>query len=155
LTATIKNLIQEEIKKRLNPDDFCYYSFQNLLFSRRLPKLEKNNLYKHIILPVFLYGHEIWSLTSKEEHRLKVFERKVLGRIFGPKRVEETGDWRRFHSEELHNLYSSPSIIRMLKSRRMRRAGNASLMGRRYDIGGKARAKKTTRKTKTYVGGQY
>jgi hypothetical protein len=65
-----------------------------------------------------------WSLTLREEHRLKVFENRVLRRIFGPKRDDVTGEWRKLHNEELHNLYSSPNKIRMIKSRRMRWAGN-------------------------------
>jgi hypothetical protein len=69
---------------------------------------------------VVLYGCETWSLTLREKHRLRVFENRVLRRIFGLKRDEVTGGWRQLHNEELHNLYSSPSIIRMLKSRRMR-----------------------------------
>jgi hypothetical protein len=73
----------------------------------------------YIILPVILYGCEIWSLTLREEHRLRVFENRVLRRIFGSKRDEVTGDWRKLHNEELHNLYSSPNIIRMIKSRKM------------------------------------
>jgi hypothetical protein len=67
-----------------------------------------------IILPVVLYGFETWSLTVREEHRLRVFENRVLRRIFGKKRDEVTGGWRKLHNEELHNLYSFPSIIRML-----------------------------------------
>jgi hypothetical protein len=63
---------------------------------------------------------ETWSLTLREEHRLRVFENRVLRRIFGPKRGEVTGDWRKLHDEELHNFYSSPRIIRMTKSRTMR-----------------------------------
>jgi hypothetical protein len=76
-----------------------------------------------IILPVVLYGCETWSLTLKEENRLRVFENRVLRRIFGPKRDEVTGEWRKLHYKELHDLYSSPSIIRIIKSRRMRWAG--------------------------------
>jgi hypothetical protein len=72
-------------------------------------------IYKAIILPVILYGCEIWSLTLREEHRLRVFENKVLRRIFGPKRDEVTGGWRKLHNEELHDLYSSPSIIRVMR----------------------------------------
>jgi hypothetical protein len=83
------------------------------------------------ILPVVLYGCETWSLTLREEHRLKVFENRVLRRIFGPKRDEVTGGWSELHNEELHNLYSSPSIIRMIKSRSIRRAGHVARMGRR------------------------
>jgi hypothetical protein len=66
-----------------------------------------------------MYGCETWSLTLREEQRFRVFENRVLRRIFGSKRNEETGDWRKLHNEELHNLYSSPSIIRMIKLRRM------------------------------------
>jgi hypothetical protein len=84
-----------------------------------------------IILPVVLYGCETWSLTLREEHRLRVFENRVLRRIFGPKRDEVTWGWRKLHNDELHNLYSSPSIIRMIKSRRMRWAWHIARMGRR------------------------
>jgi hypothetical protein len=85
-------------------------------------------IYKTIILPVVLYGCETWSLTLREEHRLRVFENRVLRRIFGPKRDEVTGGWRKLHNEELRNLYSSPSIIRMIKSRSMRWAGHVARM---------------------------
>jgi hypothetical protein len=71
----------------------------------------------------------ILSLTLREEHRLRVFENRVLRRIFGPKRDEVTGKWRKLHNEQLHNLYSSPNIIRMIKSRRMRWAGHVARMG--------------------------
>jgi hypothetical protein len=72
------------------------------------------------VLSVVLYGCETWSLTLKEEYRLRVFENRVLRRIFGPKREEVTGDWRKMHNEELHNLYSLPNIIRIIKSKGMR-----------------------------------
>jgi hypothetical protein len=78
------------------------------------------NTYRNmIILPVLLYAYETWSLTLSEEHRLKVFENRVLRKIFGQKRDEVIG-WRKLHSEELHNLYSSPNIIRMIKSKMVR-----------------------------------
>jgi hypothetical protein len=76
-----------------------------------------------------LYECETWSVTLREEHRLRVFEIRVLRRIFGPKRDEVTEEWRKLHSEELHNLYSSPDIIRKVKSRRMRSAGHVARMG--------------------------
>jgi hypothetical protein len=81
-----------------------------------------------VMQEVVLYGCETWSLTLREEHRLRVFENRVL-KIFGPKRDEVTGKWRKLHSEELHNLYSSPDIIRQVKSRRMRWAGHVARMG--------------------------
>jgi hypothetical protein len=78
---------------------------------------------------VALYGCETWSLTSREGCRLRVFESRVLRRIFGPKRDQMTGGWRKLHNEELHNLYSSPSIIRTIESRRMRWLGHVARMG--------------------------
>jgi hypothetical protein len=76
-----------------------------------------------------MYGCETWSLTLREQHRLRVFENRVLRRIFGPKRDEVTGEWRKSHNGELHNLYSSPDIIRQIKSRRMRWTGHVARMG--------------------------
>jgi hypothetical protein len=76
-----------------------------------------------------LYGFETWSLTLREEHTLRVFENRVLRKIFGPKR-EEDESWRDFHNVELHGLYSSPNIVTVIKSRRMRWAGHVALMGR-------------------------
>jgi hypothetical protein len=87
------------------------------LSSRLLSRNVKVKIYKTIILPVVLYGCETWSLTISEEHRLRVFENRVLRRIFGPKRNEITGECRKLHNEELHILYSSPNIIRQIKSR--------------------------------------
>jgi hypothetical protein len=89
------------------------YSVQNLLSSHLQSKTLKIIIYKTIILPVVLYGCETWSLILREEHRLGVFENRVLSRMFGPKRDEVTGEWRKLHNEELHDLYSSPSIIRI------------------------------------------
>jgi hypothetical protein len=86
-------------------------------------------IYKTIILLMVLKGCETWSLTLREEHRLRVFENRVLRRIFGPRRDEVTGEWRKLHYQELRDLYSSPSIIRITKSRMMRLAGNVARRG--------------------------
>ena len=82
-------------------------------------------------MPVGLYGCETWLLTLREEHRLRVFENRVLSRIFGPKRDEVTVKWRKQQREELNDLYSSPNIIWVIKSRRMRWAGHVAHIGER------------------------
>jgi hypothetical protein len=87
----------------------------------------KIKIYKTVILPVVLYGCDTWSLTLREEHRLRVSENRVLRRIFGPK-SEEDGSWRKLHNNELHSLYSSPNIVRVIKSRKMRWAGHVARM---------------------------
>jgi hypothetical protein len=97
-----------------------------------LPLLSRNvkvKIYNTVILPVVLYGCETWSVTLREEHRLRVFENTVLRRIFGPTRDEVTGEWRKLHNGELHILYTLPDIIRQIKSRRMRWAGHVTRMG--------------------------
>jgi len=85
--------------------------------------------YRNIILPVVLYGCETWSLTLREERKLRVFKNRVLRRIFGPRRDELTGEWRIMRKEELNDLYSSPNIVRLIKWRRMRWAGHVARMG--------------------------
>jgi hypothetical protein len=101
------------------------------LSSHLLSKNLKIRIYKTIILPVVLYGCETWSLTLKEEHRLRVFENRMLRRIFGPKRDEVMGEWRKLHNEDLRDLYSSPIKIRIIKSRRMRWAGHLARIGQK------------------------
>ena len=110
VTLTDQNSIQEEIKRRLKLGNACYHSVQNLLSSRLLSKNLKIKIYRTIILPVVLYGCEAWSLTLREEHRLRVFENRVLRRVFGPKRDEVTGEWRKLHNEELNDLYNYPTL---------------------------------------------
>jgi hypothetical protein len=127
-TLRDQNWMQQEIKSRLNSADACYHSVQSLLFSLLLSKNVNVKIYKAIILPVVLCGCETWSLTLREEHRLRLFENRVLRRIFGPKRDEITGEWRKLHNKELHNLYSSQKIIRQIKSRRMTWAGHLARM---------------------------
>jgi hypothetical protein len=83
---------------------------------------------------VVRYVCETWSLTVREEHKLRVFENRVLRRIFGSKRDQVMGGWRKLHNEELHNLYSSTSIIRIIKSRRMRWAGHVARMGEKRNV---------------------
>jgi len=95
-----------------------------------LSKNLKIKRYRTVILPVVLYGYETWSLTLRKERKLRVFENMVLRRIFGPRRDEVKGEWRRLHNEELKDMYSSPNIVRVIKSRRMRWAGHMARMGR-------------------------
>ena len=102
---------------------------QNLLSSRLLSKNLKIKIYRTIILPVVLYGCETRSLTLREKRRLRVFENRVLRKVFGPKRDEVTGEWRKLHNEELNDLYSVPNIVRVVKSRRMRWAWHVARMG--------------------------
>jgi hypothetical protein len=100
-TLTNRNSIHEEIKSRLKSGNACYHSLQNLLSSRLLSKNTKIKVYRTVAFPVVLYGCETWSLALREEQRLRVW---VLRRIFGPKRDEATGEWRRLHDEELTDL---------------------------------------------------
>jgi hypothetical protein len=106
-TLTDQNYMHEEIKSRLNSGNACYHLVQSLLSSRLLSRNLKVKIYKTIILPVILYGCET--------QIPRVFENRVLRRTSGPKKDEVTGEWRKLHNKELHNLYSSPEIIRQTK----------------------------------------
>jgi hypothetical protein len=128
-TVTNQNLTPEEIKKRLNSGNACYHSVHIKLSSRLLP-INLIITYNITILPVVLYGCGTESLALSEKHRLWVFENRGLRRIFSPKRDEVTEEWWELHNGELRNLYSSPRLIRMFKSKRRRGAGHAARMGR-------------------------
>jgi len=111
----------------VNSGNACYYSVQNLFVFPSHIKKPKDKIYKTVILPVMLYGCDTWSLALREEHRLRVFENTV-SRIFGPKRGED-GSWRKLHNDELHGLYSSLNIVRVIKSRRLRWARHVAHTG--------------------------
>ena len=117
---TNQNSVQEEIKSRLKSGNACCHSVQNLSSSSLLSKNIKIKIYRTVILPVVLHGCETWLRTLREEYRLRVFVNRVLRGIFGPERDEKTGEWRKLHTEELNDLYSTPKVIWMIKSRRMR-----------------------------------
>ena len=102
---------------------------QNILCSGLLSKNIKIKIYRSVILPVVLYGCDTWSVTFRDERRPRVFENRVLRRIFGPKRDEVTREWRKLHNEELNDLYCSPDIVRVVKSR-MRWVWHVARMGR-------------------------
>jgi hypothetical protein len=114
-TLTNQNSIQEEIKSRLKSGYACYHSVQNLLPSSLLSTNIKIKIHRTIILPIVLYGFETRSLTPGEERRLRIFENRVLRRIFGPKSDEVTGEWRKLHYGGLNDLFYSPNIIRVIK----------------------------------------
>jgi hypothetical protein len=105
-------------------------TFCLLVCCQKIKRLE----YTRLIFPVVLYGCETWSLTLREEHKQRAFENRVLKRIVGPKRDGVTGGWRKLHNDELHNLYSSPSIIRIIKSRRMKWVGHFAQMGEKRNV---------------------
>jgi hypothetical protein len=122
-TQTNHNSVQEDIKGRLKSGNACYHSVQNLLSCSLISKYLQIKIYRTKLLPVVLYGCETWSLTLRKERRLRAW------RIFGPKRDEVTGEWRKLHNEELNDPYFSPTIVRVMKSRRMRWAGYVARMG--------------------------
>ncbi|KAJ4447468.1 hypothetical protein ANN_09475 [Periplaneta americana] len=124
-TSTTTAEIEKEEEEEEEDDDNDYIESLLFLLSKNL----KVRIHKTVILPVVLYGRETWTLTLREEQRLRVFENKVLRKIFGAKRDEVRGEWRKLHNAELHVLYSSPEIIRNIKSRRLRWAGHVARMG--------------------------
>ena len=107
--------IQEEIKSRLKSGNACYHSVQNLLSYSLLSKNIKIKMYRTVVLPFVLYGCGTWSLTLREERRLRMFENRALRRIFGPKSDKVTKEWRKLYDEELNDLYCSPTIVRVIK----------------------------------------
>jgi hypothetical protein len=107
-------------------DEFAYFSLFPYIIYDHLKCVSR---LRATLLPVVLYGCETWSLTLREERRLRVFENRVLRRIFGPKRDEVTGEWRKLYDEELHGIYCSSNMVRVIKSRTMRWAGHVARMG--------------------------
>jgi hypothetical protein len=127
-TLMNQNRIQEEIKSRLKSGNACYHSVQNLLSSSLLSKNIKVKIYRTIILPVVSYGFGTWLLTLRVKHKLKVFENRVLRRIFGTERDEVTGEWRSL-------MICTPNqIIWVIKSRRMGWSGHVACMGGRRGV---------------------
>jgi hypothetical protein len=100
-----------------------------ILFPSLLTTNTKIKTYRTIILPVVLHEHEIWSLILREKHRLRVFQNTVLRRMLGPKRDEVKGEWRSLNYKELHNLYSSPNVLQVVKSTQMRQVGHKARVG--------------------------
>ena len=104
------------------------FGAEPFVFQAAIQKFKDQDIYRTLILPVVLYGCDTWSQTLREERKLRVFENMVLRRILGPRKDEVTGEWRRLHNEELNDLYSSPNIVRVIKSRRMRWEGHVARM---------------------------
>jgi len=128
-TLTNPNSIQEEMKSRLKSgNDASYHLVQTILSSSLLLKNLKIKIHRTIILHVVVYECKTWFLTLREERRLR-----VLRRIFGPKRDEVTGEWRKLHKEGLNDLYCSQNNIQIIKSRRMRWSGHVARMKERRD----------------------
>jgi len=128
-TLTIQISIQEEIKNSLKSGNASYHSVHNVLSYSLLFRNLKIKIYRTKNLPLVVYGCETWSLTLREDPRLRVCENRVL-KIFGPKRDEVIGEWRRLHNEELNDPYSSPNIVRVIKWRRMKWAVHVARTGR-------------------------
>ena len=125
------------------------FGAESFVFQAAIQKF-KMKIYRSITLTVILYGCETWSLKLREERKLRVFENVALRRIFGPRRDEVTGEWRRLHKGELNDLYSSSNIVRVIKSRRMRWAGHVARLGEErgvWGLGGETGGKETTGET--------
>jgi hypothetical protein len=130
-TVTNQNSIHEEIKSRLKSGEVSCRSVQNLVSASLISKNTNIKIYRIIILPVVFMVVKLGLSNTAEERRLEVFENRLLRRIFGPKRDEASGEWRRLHNEERHDHYCTPNVIRVVKSRRMRRARHMTRMGER------------------------
>jgi hypothetical protein len=130
-TLTNKNSSQEDVKTRLKSGNACYHLVQNLSSSCLLSKNTKIKIYRSVILHVVLHWYETWLLALREERRLRVFEKRVVRRIFGPKRDKVTRERRKLHIEELKDLHSSSIIVLVIKSSRMRWAGMQHIWGER------------------------
>jgi hypothetical protein len=115
-TLTNQSSIQEDNHSTLQSGNACCHLVKNLLSSSLLSKIIKIKIQRTVILSIILYGYENWSLTLKEGHMLRVFQNKVLRKIFGPKRDDVTWEWTELHNEELNELYSSPNTIQVIKS---------------------------------------
>ena len=132
-TLTYQNSIQEEIKSRFKPGNACYHSVQNLLSFSLLSKNIKIKIQRTMILPVVVYERETWSLTLRKKRRLRVFENWGLTTIFGPKRDEIKGEWKKLHNEDLKDLYL-PNITWVIKTRRNMWEGHVACMGKRRGL---------------------
>ena len=118
-----------KINSRLQSGNACCHSVLNILSSSLLSKNFKIKIHRNIILPVVFYEYETWSFKLREESRLRVFENRVLRRIFGLRREEVTGEWRKLHNEELNHLHCSPTVVRVIQSRKLRWVGNVARNG--------------------------
>lgn len=123
-TITEDNVGSEEINNRIQAGNRCLYALQDLIRSKELTRLTKINLYITVIRPVVMYGSETWTMTVANEERLRIWERKVLRKIYGPTRDDETGTWRRKSNKELEELFGVTNIIKEIKSRRLQWAGH-------------------------------
>jgi hypothetical protein len=126
---TDQNCMNEEINSRLNSGNASYHLIESLFSSHLLLRNIKVEVYKTIIVPFVLYGCDTSSLILRQEHRLRVFENSFVRRIFLPQRDEVTGEWRKLHSEEHHDLYLSPDSMKQIESRRMRWAVHMARRG--------------------------